>query len=74
MNAINATGALILFLPPYSPDFMPCEGIFSQAKSWIKENDLAWQVCEEPELMLFEAFIQIQTFEVLNYIRHAEYI
>ena len=25
VDALNETGALILFLPPYSPDFIPCE-------------------------------------------------
>ena len=26
------------FLPPYSPDLMPAEGIFSQVKSLLKQN------------------------------------
>lgn len=33
IDAINATGAIVLFLPPYSPDFMPCEELFAQVKS-----------------------------------------
>ena len=31
VNAILATGAIIIFLPPYSPDFMPSEELFAQA-------------------------------------------
>ena len=31
-------GAKLLFLPPYSPDLMPVEGIFSQLKSLMKQN------------------------------------
>lgn len=27
-DTINATGAMVLFVPPYSPDFMPCEEMF----------------------------------------------
>ena len=52
IDAINATGAIVLFLPPYSPDFMPCEELFAQVKSWIRENDVAWQFCMDPELMV----------------------
>ena len=37
--------AKLLFLPPYSPDLMPAEGIFSQVKSLMKQNH---EVCTEP--------------------------
>ena len=67
------TGAIVLFLPPYSPDFMPCEELFAQIKSWIRENDVAWQFCMDPELMVEEAFLQVTDGEIKNYIRHAEY-
>ena len=65
---------MVIFLPPYSPDFMPCEELFAQAKNWIRENDSAWQVCPDPELMVEEAFLQITEDEVRNYIQHAEYL
>ena len=73
IDAINATGAIVLFLPPYSPDFMPCEERFAQVKSWIRENDVAWQFCMDPKLMVEEAFLQVTDEEVKKYIRHAEY-
>ena len=53
VRAINATGALLVYLPPYSPDFMPCEGIISQVK-WIRENDQEWRMCDQPENMVME--------------------
>lgn len=43
VDAIHATGAIVIFLPPYSPDFMPLEELFAQVKNWIRENDAAWQ-------------------------------
>lgn len=73
IDAINATGAIVLFLPPYSPDFMLCEELFAQVKSWIRENDVAWQFCMDPELMVEEAFLQVTDEEIKNYIRQAEY-
>ena len=32
-------GAKLCFLPPYSPDLNPAEGVFSQVKSIMKQND-----------------------------------
>jgi transposase len=35
--AIEATGARMLFLPPYSPDFNPIENAFSKLKSILRK-------------------------------------
>lgn len=35
--AIEATGATLCFLPPYSPDFNPIEMAFSKLKSFLKK-------------------------------------
>ena len=73
MDAILATGAVLIFLPPYGPDFMPCEELFAQVKGWIRENDVVWQSCPEPEVMLEEAFLQVTSDQIRSYIEHAEY-
>ena len=59
IDAINALDALLIFRPPYSPHFMPCEGVIGQAKSSIRENELVWEQCDELETTVFEAFMQI---------------
>ena len=64
VGAIHATGAMVIFLPPYSPDFMPLEELFAQVKNWIRENDAAWQFCQDPELMVEEAFLHLTDEEV----------
>ena len=64
----------MLFLPPYSPDYMPCEGIFSQVKSWIRANDKIWRICGDPELMVLEGFLNVSEDNVRNFIRNCEYI
>lgn len=35
--AVEATGARLLFLPPYSPDFNPIENAFSKLKSILRK-------------------------------------
>jgi transposase len=33
-------GVILLYLPPYSPDFNPIEEAFSELKAWMKKNYL----------------------------------
>jgi len=35
-EAIEAVGATLLYLPPYSPDLDPIEQVFSKLKSWLR--------------------------------------
>ena len=72
IDAIHATGAMVIFLPPYSPDFMPLEELFAQVKNWIKENDAAWQFCRDPELMGAEFRLSPECWSPYNlYCRYA---
>ena len=38
VDLIQSTGALVQFLPPYSPDIMPIEELFSKIKGVLKVN------------------------------------
>ena len=42
IEMIQQVGAIVIFLPPYSPDYNPIEELFSKVKKVIKwyENDL----------------------------------
>ena len=48
-QAVEATGAKLLYLPPYSPDFYPIEMAFSKLKAILRKAaarsiDDLWQV------------------------------
>ena len=69
--AIEAAGARLLFLPPYSPDLNPIEQAFAKFK-WLLKNaaqrtvaDL-WRCCGQ----LLDKFREP---ECRNYFRHAGY-
>jgi len=70
-EAIEAAGATLLFLPPYSPDLNPIENAFSKFK-WLLKSGPArsvgalWDACGK----LLERFSET---ECRNYIRHAGY-
>ena len=61
-----------MFPPSYSPDFMPYKELFEQSKNWIRENDVAWQFCMDPQSMVEEAVLQLTDEQIRNNIRHAE--
>lgn len=70
-QAIEAVGAKLLYLPPYSPDFNPIEQAFSKFKRLLQTAkartvDALWKACGE----LLERFSET---ECRNYIRHAGY-
>ena len=41
-NIITGVGAKLCFLPPYSPDLMPLEEVFSKVKYFLKAKDNAY--------------------------------
>ena len=70
-QAIEAVGAKLLYLPPYSPDFNPIEQAFSKFKRLLQTAkartvDALWKACGE----LLERFSET---ECRNHIRHAGY-
>ena len=69
--AIEAAGAKLLFLPPYSPDFNPIEQAFSKFKRLLQtaaERNVSslWKACGQ----LIERFSEN---ECNNYIRNCGY-
>jgi len=70
-QAIEAVGAHVLYLPPYSPDLNPIELAFSKLRRLLRSEaartvDALWQACGTV----------LQTFsstEIRNYFRHAGY-
>ena len=55
----DRAGAKLIYLPPYSPDLMPAEGVFSQVKSILKENHNLFQICTAPRVLLTTVFAMV---------------
>ena len=71
IEAIEAAGASLLYLPPYSPDFNPIEIAFAKLKTLLRKTaartvDGLWQTIAEA----LEAFT---TEECQNYFTAAGY-
>lgn len=76
VKLIEDTGAMVLFLPPYSPDIMPIEECFSKVKSYLRANDPLIQILNETEIkdMIIAAFATITPNDCYNWIDHCGYM
>ncbi len=70
-EAIEAAGARLLYLPPYSPDFNPIEMAFSKLKALLRKAakrslDALWET-------VAEAIKALTPSDCRNYFAHAGY-
>ncbi|KIL63077.1 hypothetical protein M378DRAFT_80334 [Amanita muscaria Koide BX008] len=74
-EVIEAQGCcLLVFLPPYSPDFNPIEESFSCVKAWIRRHWRHMQSAEVPEIALYEAAGAVTAEKAQEWFRHSGYI
>lgn len=70
-DAIEAVGAELLYLPPYSPDLNPIENIFAKIKAFLRKKakrtvDALWD-------SIGEAILQVSPKDCVNCFKHAGY-
>ena len=70
-RAIRAAGALLLFLPPYSPDLNPIEQAFSKLKTLLRKENARTQ--DETSTCIGKLLDQVTPTECANYFSHAGY-
>ena len=73
VERIIDTGALVRFLPPYSPDMNPAEEVFSKVKKFLTNNDVAFSSSTSPRLLITMAFNTVNSTDYMGYIRHSGY-
>lgn len=72
-DELQLAGIMVIFLPPYSPKFNPCEEMFSYVKYYIRDHDEILQCMDEPEEILKSAFDSVTKSQCNNWITHAGY-
>ena len=70
-QAIEAAGARLLFLPPYSPDFNPIENAFAKLKALLRRA--AARTIEQLWRVIGDALDAFTPSECANYFAHAGY-
>ena len=71
VNMIHEVGALVHFLPPYSPDYNPIEEAFSKVKSTLKLMDMEADSGSDYSSIVLSAFSQITTQDCQQWIHSA---
>ena len=72
-EAVNGVGALLWFLPLYSPDLNLIEECFSKVKKFLTCNSVAFQSTDSPRVLVTAAFATVTKEDCLGYIQHAGY-
>ena len=72
VHLLESTGALVQFLPPYSPDLNPIEEAFSKIKSTLQANEQLLDILDCESLVLC-AFTAITVTDCRHWIEHAGY-
>ena len=70
-DAIESTGATVIFLPPYSPDFSPIEHMWSKIKNRLRK--LAPRTMKEFKKSIQIAFKEINKSDLLSWFKHCGY-
>jgi transposase len=68
---IEARGAILLYLPPYSPDLNPIENAFAKMKAHVRKAEA--RTIEALEAAAASALLAFKPTECANFFAHAGY-
>ena len=71
-SMIEATGARVLFLPRYSPEYNPIEACWSKLKAWIRK--CSPETIGVLQRVLTTAIQQVTTNDAAGWFRHAGFL
>ncbi|XP_065905574.1 uncharacterized protein [Dysidea avara] len=74
VNAICGVGALVRFLPPYSPDLNPIECVFGEVKQFLQANNLLLNTSLSIASILLMAFQSVTVDNCRQYIKFSGYV
>lgn len=70
-NMIEARGAIVKFLPSYSPEFNPIEECWSKIKAWLRKKST--RSVESLQSAIDEAIQQVTVNDIEGWFNHAGY-
>ena len=71
-SLVRGVGAMLHFIPPYSPDLNPIEECFSKVKAYLKEHEN--EVHGNVEDAVLQAFCTVTANDCEGWYRHAGYV
>ncbi|KAJ8486860.1 hypothetical protein ONZ45_g14529 [Pleurotus djamor] len=74
VNLVRAAVCLLLYLPPYSPDYNPIEESFSLLKAYLRRHAHTLRHSDDPVQVLLEACGCITAAASREWFKHAGYV
>jgi len=68
------TGAHLIYLPPYSPDFNPIEEAFSAVKAWLQQHKGEYDSPENLPWLIHQAIDSVTPSNAIAWFRDCGYI
>ena len=72
IELIRSVGAIVVFLPPYSPDFTPIEEMFSKIKSFLRQHEAVFEAA--PTEVLSAGFNAVTEQDCIGWYRDCGYV
>ena len=69
---IEEVGAVVHFVPPYSPDFNPIELAFSKVKGKLQDLEMS-MTASDTETVMLAAFASISEEDCTEWVSHCGY-
>ena len=73
LELFRSTGIVVMFLPPYSPDYNPVEEVFSYVKYYLKRHDDLLQQLLDKSVIINSAFKSITAQQAGAWIKDCGY-
>lgn len=74
IELIASVGALLIYLPPYSPDLNPIEEAFSSVKAFLKDHEAIAYTSRDIEIIMQAAFNRISTDVCQGWFSNSGYV
>ena len=72
-DLFDSFGVLLVYLPPYSPDYNPIEELFSYLKYYLKEHEDLIQAVPSPVHIIQEGLNSVTSSKCNGWINHSGY-
>ena len=72
IELIRSVGTIVVFLPPYSPDFTPIEEMFSKIKNFVRQHETVFEAA--PKEVLSAAFDSVTEQDCIGWYKDCGYV
>ena len=70
----NFVGALLVYLPPYSPDFNPIEQAFHSMKAWLRRHESEAVNPDVRPWLIHQAMLSVTSSDAVGWITNCGYM